>query len=334
MREQRYSRIPIVTIGGFLGAGKTTLINHILHQAEDQRIIVFVNDFGTINIDYDLIEAEDANRISLKNGCICCTLNEDLIATLKSFLDDETKPDAFVIEASGIADPRALDRSIALLEKAGRVRSDNRVYLVDTDQFLQVDYEDSEAIIDHAAAADLLLLNKCDLTAPTDIERIENLFAKSASNTFTIKTKHCECDLDLVLGQGLSEQPTKVLDADRSLTRHHGFVSWSRETDQKIDRSRFEEFAKRLASTSFRAKGRIFFEQHGSRPSIFHLVGNRASLEASVYSNGNQKTSVVAIGKSKLLDQGQLDQWFEEIMASQNSHVNPGEKRGRDSKSG
>ena len=315
MPDQTRSRIPIVTIGGFLGSGKTTLINHLLRQTDDQRIVVFVNDFGAISIDYDLIETADTNRISLTNGCVCCTLNDDLISSLKLFMDDTDRPDAFVIEASGIADPRALDRSIALLEQSGSVRFDNRIYIVDADQFLNAGFEDAETIIDHAAAADLVLLNKQDLAAAADLQSLDAVFAGSAPNSTVLHTCHCRCSLELILGQRLSSNGVFTTENPvEPLSGHHGFVSWSRETKRKLDRSKFEQFVKYLAATSYRAKGRIFFQNQTSRPGIFNMVGRRAVLEMARSDDAEQISQIVAIGKANSLDKTRLESWFEEML--------------------
>ncbi|MBU3751789.1 MAG: GTP-binding protein, partial [Mycobacterium sp.] len=97
--------IPVTVIGGYLGSGKTTLLNQALRQSGGQRITVLVNDFGTINIDGDLIAADDGDTITLTNGCVCCMIGSDLMTALWSVRDREDPPDHVIIEASGIADP-------------------------------------------------------------------------------------------------------------------------------------------------------------------------------------------------------------------------------------
>lgn len=311
----RNIRVPVITIGGFLGAGKTTLVNQLLRKANDTRLVVFVNDFGAINIDYNLIEAAEANRISLKNGCVCCTLNDDLITTLKSFLAEDNPPDGFIIEASGIADPRALDQSIILLEQAGEVRFDNRIYVVDVDQFSQHEFEDVEMIIDHAAAADLVLLNKRDLASSQDCIHVENLFVKSAPNSMLLAVNHCNCPIELVLSKGLSGRQSFSSDINfNTPLNHHGFTSWMGKTERMLDLSKFENFTKELSSTCFRAKGVLYFEQYQSNPSIFHMVGNRATLERSRAHHHGQFSQIVAIGKAKSIDPFELEKRFEDLL--------------------
>ena len=137
--------VPTYSVGGFLGAGKTTFVNDLLSNTTGQRFVVFVNDFGAINIDYDLIETVEEDRVSLANGCVCCTLNDDLIESIVAFC--ETPPDAFVIEASGVANPKSLEDSLNALEHAGYAFMKRRVYLMDADQFGGLDYADTEDLI-------------------------------------------------------------------------------------------------------------------------------------------------------------------------------------------
>jgi G3E family GTPase len=104
--------VPILLVTGFLGVGKTTLVNHVLAQAAGRRIAAVVNDFGAINIDAELIEGASDGVVSLANGCICCTLEGDLLRTLASLLRRTPRPDAIVVETSGVADPADIVRNL------------------------------------------------------------------------------------------------------------------------------------------------------------------------------------------------------------------------------
>lgn len=311
-------RIPVVTIGGFLGAGKTTLLNHVLSQADGRRIVVFVNDFGAINLDVELVDTTEANRISLKNGCVCCTLNDDLIGNIKSFLDETEQPFAFVIEASGVADPRSLDNSIQMLETAGSVRLDNRIYVVDTDQFLDQDFENTEQIVDHAAAADLIILNKTDIADAALIKNAKNTFARSAPHSSLISAINCALPIEVIIGQPdqVARHETKLQPTfGKGLSEPvHGFSSWSRQTHTPLDRDKFHRFMTKLPKMCFRAKGRLDFGKEHTSASVFHLVGKRASLETAKTVSNKSGSLIVAIGKSSTLDPEQLDEWFDAVL--------------------
>src|SRR5437764_15056505 len=104
--------VPILLVTGFLGAGKTTVVNHLLAHAEGRRIAAVVNDFGAINIDAELIAGASDGIVSLTNGCICCSLEGDLLRTLSGILRRNPRPDYILIETSGVADPVDIVRNL------------------------------------------------------------------------------------------------------------------------------------------------------------------------------------------------------------------------------
>ncbi|MET1412102.1 GTP-binding protein [Roseibium sp. HPY-6] len=314
MHDPSIDRVPVVTVGGFLGAGKTTLINRILKEVDDERVVVFVNDFGAINIDYDLIETADERRISLKNGCVCCTLNEELIQGIKTFLDEDETPSAFIIEASGISDPRALDSSILMLEQTGTVRLDNRVYLVDAEQFQTSDFEETELVIDHAAAADCIIVNKTDIVSSSALKATVSTLKSASPYATIIESAYGRCPTGMILNKVDRDFTSNFQPGQSSVSNHHGYVSWSRQTYRMISRDRFMEFAKRLPDLCFRAKGQLFFDGEKSGANIFHLVGRRASMENKGFGDNQRQTKIVAIGKSSQMQTGRLDQLFDELL--------------------
>ena len=100
--------IPVTVIGGFLGAGKTTLLNHILSANHGRRVGVLVNDFGAINIDATLVVGVDGDTVSLANGCICCSMRDDLVGACLALLARPERPDHLIVETSGVSDPVAI----------------------------------------------------------------------------------------------------------------------------------------------------------------------------------------------------------------------------------
>ena len=111
-RQHKPVQVPILLVAGFLGAGKTTVVNRILRQAGGRRIAAVVNDFGAINIDAELIAGAEDGVVSLANGCICCSLEGDLLRTLANLLRRAPRPEAIVIETSGVADPADIVRNL------------------------------------------------------------------------------------------------------------------------------------------------------------------------------------------------------------------------------
>jgi len=154
--------VPAIVVGGYLGAGKTTLVNHLLRHADGQRIAVLVNDFGEVSIDAALIEGADGDVLALAGGCICCSFGADLVGTLQRVLGREPPPQQLVIECSGVGLPAAVARSARL---AVGLRVDGVVTVLDAEtmQTLAADRYVGDIVRQQIADADWLVLNKSDL---------------------------------------------------------------------------------------------------------------------------------------------------------------------------
>jgi len=317
--EVRSARVPIVTIGGFLGAGKTTLVNQVLSSADGRRIVVFVNDFGAINIDHSLVETVEEDRISLKNGCVCCTLNDDLVASVADLARAASPPDMILIEASGVADPRALDASLAALEAAGLARLDTRLYVLDASTFDGLGYDLAEAVIDHAAASDLVLVNKTDLANAEQIGAVIRTLKEAAPFSRVVETAYAAIGWSILLdadGARSAERPS----ATKQIGDHaRKYDQWSCEVEAAIDRLRFEDFAATLPETCLRAKGVLRFSDEPDATYLFNLVGYRATLERSKRMSGSFCSQIVAIGEKGPFDGSRLERAFSRAIAAAGS---------------
>ncbi len=191
-------RLPVTVVGGYLGAGKTTLVNHVL-RSSDERIAVIVNDFGEISIDEDLIVAADSDKLTLANGCICCTLADGFAAALMQIRSAGTLPQRLLIEASGVADPT----QIAAYGHTPGLRLDAVVVMADAEQVRRQadDRWVADTVRMQLAAADLLVVNKIDLL--DDARKADDLcdwLAGLSAGATVVRASRAAVPIDVLLG--------------------------------------------------------------------------------------------------------------------------------------
>ncbi len=189
---------PITIIGGYLGAGKTTLVNHLLRNANGLKLAILVNEFGELPIDADLIEAEDDNLISLAGGCICCSYGNDMVAALMELSQMHPKPDHVVVEASGVAIPGSIAGSVSFLDGFSL---DGILTLVDAYTLLEKasDTYLSDTILRQLSDSNIILLNKVDLIGAPALEEVQNWIAEHAPQAQIIQTQNAKVPLAVAL---------------------------------------------------------------------------------------------------------------------------------------
>ncbi|GHF51793.1 CobW family GTP-binding protein [Seohaeicola zhoushanensis] len=194
------SALPVTVIGGYLGAGKTTLVNHLLRHAGGRRLAVLVNEFGTLPIDADLIEAEGDTLISIAGGCVCCSFGNDLTAALMQMRQLDPRPDHVLIESSGVAIPGSIMATAALLAE---VRCDGVVVLADAGDIRRA-FDDpyiGDTIARQLAQADIVILNKMDL-APEPPETLTAWVAAQAPGAAVVPCRDAQVPAEVVIGLG------------------------------------------------------------------------------------------------------------------------------------
>ncbi|KAL4855563.1 COBW domain-containing protein 2 [Chlorella vulgaris] len=207
-------RVPVTIITGFLGSGKTTLLNQILKGDHGHRIAVIENEFGAIDIDSDLVAVEESldpkaeQIMMLNNGCLCCTVRDDLVKMLGTLYDRRSQFDRIVIETTGLAQPAPIIQTFFLEPSVSdRMRLDGVVTLVDAKHVeLHLDEQKPEGVVNEAleqiAYADRVVLNKTDLVEPADLERLEERIRSINSMAEVRRAQRAQVPLDYVLGVG------------------------------------------------------------------------------------------------------------------------------------
>lgn len=264
--------IPLTILGGYLGAGKTTLVNHLLRHASGQKLAILVNEFGELPIDADLIEAEGDDLIALAGGCVCCSYGDDLIAGIAQLSNLASPPDHIILEASGVALPGSIGKSISLIDG---IALQGIVVLADA-ELLQSQLSNeyiSDTIERQLAAADLVILNKSDLASHDALESIRNIIRQYSATCSILDCTEAEVPPQLVL----LDYPNNHLDSP-----HGHIANLSVETLTMIDPVNPGEFANKLAAdqTILRAKGHLVSSEDNCMYTL-QLVGSRYRFQAA-----------------------------------------------------
>jgi len=196
--------LPVTIITGFLGSGKTTLLNHILTNQQGLKTAVLVNEFGEIGIDNELIVTTGEDMVELNNGCVCCTINNDLVEAVYKILEREDKIDYLVVETTGLADPLPVALTFLGTELRDMTRLDSIVTMVDCENF-SLDLFNSEAAKSQIAYGDIIVLNKIDLVDEADVDSLEIRIRDMKAGSRILRTTKSQVPLPLILSVGLFE---------------------------------------------------------------------------------------------------------------------------------
>jgi len=287
--------LPLTVVGGFLGAGKTTLVNRLLAEPHGLRIAVLVNDFGRINVDAALVASRTADTIALTNGCACCSISGDLTRALVQVAQGESLPDAIVLEASGIADPRSLAQ-VALANPA--VRLDGVVTLVDAETVeAHADDPDHGPLFrSQVEAADLIVLNKRDLVDGERFEAARAWIAARAPRRPIVAAEQADVPTEVFLGL---DGPHSLEAASRVPVHAGLFRTRTIESDTVMEESELLSLLDAGGAEVLRAKGFVWLSSAPDRRTLLQRVGARHTfIPAEPWGGQRPRSQVVVITKA------------------------------------
>src|SRR4029078_7952119 len=199
-------KTPAVILTGFLGAGKTTLINRILTADHGRRIAVIVNEFGAVGIDHHLLLSSDQEVVQMNNGCVCCTVRGDLMRSLFQLMEHRSKFDTVIIETTGLAEPAPVAQSLYGDEQFRREFTLDGVVTVVDAKYISDQLEQSAESGEQIAFADLILLNKTDLSTPEQLDEVEKKIAGLNKGAKIPRTRNSEMDLEPIFNVASASQ--------------------------------------------------------------------------------------------------------------------------------
>ncbi|MGH6780602.1 MAG: CobW family GTP-binding protein [Sphingomonadaceae bacterium] len=325
---------PLTVLTGFLGAGKTTLLNRILTGDHGLRVAVLVNDFGSINIDADLVVGveSEGDIISLANGCVCCNIRDDMVAAVMR-ITSAARPEYILLEASGVADPSGIALTFMDEGLRDRIRLDSIICVMDAEQVFAAP-ETMELKLRQAAFADMVILNKVDLVSEEEIARIRAWLDDRFHRYRLVQATHGNVPLEILLGVGrfdpsrLDAAPSQAAghppDCDAPDCRHHlhrhehaqTFRTWSFETAAPLSLDALKETARTLPARVYRCKGVVRTVEEPGRRVILQVVGKRVDIEVADEWRGREpRTRIVAIGAHDGVDGAELLAGFDRCRA-------------------
>jgi len=300
--------LPVTVVGGYLGAGKTTLINRLLQDDHGLRLAVLVNDFGEVNIDARLIAAHDGETWQMTNGCICCSIGDDFSETMLRVARTEPRPDAVVVEASGVADATRFAtyagewlgfalRAIIVVADAETVRSRSE------DRYV------GDLVVRQLEAADLIVLNKADLVDASALADVRHWMRTIEVTAPVVETTQADLPPNVFFGD--IEQVHRGDRAKVEVDHASGFSTALIRDDLAWNRNRLEDALEQLPDSIVRFKGTVILDDATSAL-VLQGVGRRWQLTESKEPYPGQ-TELVLIG---LGDQATTDAAASAIVAT------------------
>jgi G3E family GTPase len=307
--------IPLTIIGGYLGAGKSTLLQRLVREPGDRILGLLINDFGSINIDAELIASADHNKVELTNGCICCSLADGFHEALETLLLRDPTPDHILVEASGVADVH----SLAQYGHHPELSLSGVLVVVDSETVRDKSKDPyvGRTITRHIEAADLIIANKQDLASDTEREHLKAWLASVNPAAPVLPTTNANVPIDIALDHRVTDPTPSILNdpnpaspeanhliSANPTSSHATFERWMWQDDSPCLPDDVEPFLKAIPSTIWRLKGWLEtddgvleIQKVGAR----HSIRPRSDMD-------KMGQSLIAIGLADTFESKRLDQ--------------------------
>ena len=319
------SKIPVTVLSGYLGSGKTTLLNYILNHREGRRIAVIVNDMSEVNIDKDLVadggglSRTDEKLVELSNGCICCTLRDDLLKEVER-LAHKGNIDYIVIESTGISEPVPVAQTFSYIDEAMGIdltsicRLDTMVTVVDANRFVNdINSEDllvdrnqgadvtdersiADLLIDQVEFCDVLVLNKTDLVTNEALDKLEHILRTLQPDAKIIKTTQSQVDINDVLDTGrfdfekacnsagwIKELTEGGHETHTPETEEYGISSFVYSRRLPFHAKRFNDWLEQMPQNIVRSKGIVWLAQYNEVACLLSQAGSSCNISPVTY---------------------------------------------------
>jgi len=327
------SPIPLTIIGGFLGSGKTSLLNHIINNTRGKRFAVLVNDFGEINIDAKLVVSVEGETISLANGCICCVIRDDLVKEVVRLFDRDPLPEHIVIESSGVARPVSVAETFFNPAVQHLVEVQNMITLLDADLVIDDQADYSDLAYAQVAVADLVVINKTDLVSPRQIEAVRQKVKAIVPRARILETTFGEVPLDLIFDDQMSKAMDSLRERNNLLTPYSApptngeFATWTFRSQAEWSFNALQRAVEHLPKGIYRAKGMVRLDLETDDYGILQVTGRRGWLKLVEPESDEDEvvtTELVFIGKPGSTSNEDLKAHFEQAWAAANAQGEEG----------